>query len=302
MVVTQNRCDLLRESLQAVLAQTRAPDVVIVVDNDSRDGTREMLNREFEDVVVVGLPSNQGATGGFCEGISTACSAGADWLWLLDDDAFPQETALAELLGALDRLPPGADPALLASRVEWRDGEPHPMNAPTVRHRDSQALADAVSVGLLPLRASTWVSMLLSRTAVEGERMPMRHFFYQADDIEYTARLLRDGTGYYVPGSVVEHRTPGRQTATSDERRFYFHVRNNLFMLRGRAWTTAEKPRLAWTVARSALEYLRKNRWSASSARTLIRGVRDGVTQPADRPAATTLRGDRAEPSAARHG
>lgn len=282
MVVTRDRCELLRRSLEAVLDQTRGPDGVIVVDNASGDGTREMLVREFPDVSLVALTTNEGATGGFCEGIAHALAGDADWLWLLDDDAFPRPHALEELVGALDRTPVGRDPSLLAGRVEWHDGEPHPMNRPTVRHRDAAELIEAVRAGLLPLRATTWVSLLLSRVAVERHGMPMRHFFYQADDIEYTARLLREGIGYFVPTSVVEHRTPGRQTATSDARRFYFHVRNNLFMLRGTAWTAQEKPGLAWALARSAGEYLRANRWRPAAVRTLARALRAGLTQPWD--------------------
>jgi GT2 family glycosyltransferase len=44
VVVTYNRRDLLLESLAAVLAQSRAPDSVIVVDNASEDGTAPVCN------------------------------------------------------------------------------------------------------------------------------------------------------------------------------------------------------------------------------------------------------------------
>lgn len=110
--------------------------------------------------------------------------------------------------------------------------------------------------------------------------MPRRHFFYQADDIEYTARVLRRSTGFFVPTSVVEHRTATKQTWTSDERRFYHHARNNVFMLRGEAWERSEKPALAWALAGSALEYLRLNGFSMESARTLVQGLVAGLRPP----------------------
>ena len=59
--------------------------------------------------------------------------------------------------------------------------------------------------------------------------------------------------------------------------RFYYHVRNNLFMLRGSAWTPGEKPGLAWYLAASVLEYLRGNRFGRRSIRIVLRGVRDGL-------------------------
>jgi rhamnopyranosyl-N-acetylglucosaminyl-diphospho-decaprenol beta-1,3/1,4-galactofuranosyltransferase len=279
-VVTRDRRDLLRQSLAAVAAQTRPVDRIVVVDNASSDGTGEMLAADFPQAQVVALAENAGATGGFYAGIEAGMAAGAEWLWLLDDDCFPSDSALEGLLAALDRVQ-GDRPALLGSRVEWRDGGPHPMNMPTIARRDPALLAAAASAGLLPLRATTWVSLLLSREAVEREGMPIRHFFYQADDIEYTARILRRATGYFVPQSVVEHRTPSKQTWTSDERRFYYHARNTVLMLRGGAWAPGEKPALAWTLLTSSIEYLRLNRWSSQSARTLARGLADGLTSPA---------------------
>jgi rhamnopyranosyl-N-acetylglucosaminyl-diphospho-decaprenol beta-1,3/1,4-galactofuranosyltransferase len=111
--------------------------------------------------------------------------------------------------------------------------------------------------------------------------MPRRHFFYQADDIEYTARILRSGEGYFVPGSVVEHRTPSKHTWTGDDRRFYHHARNTLFMLRGDAWTAREKPALAWALARSVVDYLRATGFSRASLRNLAGALSAGVREPA---------------------
>ena len=50
VVVTYNRRDLLLESLAAVLAQDRAPDAVIVVDNASGDGTAAAVRAKFPAV------------------------------------------------------------------------------------------------------------------------------------------------------------------------------------------------------------------------------------------------------------
>jgi rhamnopyranosyl-N-acetylglucosaminyl-diphospho-decaprenol beta-1,3/1,4-galactofuranosyltransferase len=279
-ILTRNRRELLREAIRAVLAQTRPTDELIVVDNESTDGTLEMLAREFPDLPVVALPENQGATGGFYEAIAAGRRTGADWVWLLDDDSFARPDALAELLDALGRTP--APPLLLCSRVEWRDGTPHAMNRPVVRSNDGQQLADALRRRLLPVRAASWVSLLISTEAVDRVGMPLRQFFYQADDIEYTARILRRGAGYYVPRSVVEHRTPGQHTAIDDDRRFRFHVRNTVLMIRGDAWEPREKPRLVWVILWTSLLYLGKNwRNPAAAVRNVVDGLISGLRSPA---------------------
>jgi rhamnopyranosyl-N-acetylglucosaminyl-diphospho-decaprenol beta-1,3/1,4-galactofuranosyltransferase len=281
-LLTRNRVELLRKAVRAVLEQQTPVDEVIVVDNASDDGTPEVLAAEFPQVRVVALPENQGATGGFYEAIAAGLRTGADWLWLLDDDCFARPDALTQLLEALRRLDGGPAPAVLSSRVEWRDGNPHPMNLPVIRPDDGQELAEALHHGLLPIRAASWVSLFLSREAVERAGMPLRQFFYQADDIEYTARILRDARGYYVPRSVVEHSTPTKHTAVDDDHRFHYHVRNTLLMIRGRAWERREKTGLWSVLLWTSLRYLRKNRRRPLAAvRTLAAGIADGLRTPA---------------------
>lgn len=279
-LLTRDRRDLLRQALQAVLAQEHPVDEVIVVDNASSDGTPEMIAEEFPEVTVVALPENQGATGGFYEAIVAGLATGADWVWLLDDDSFARPSALSELLEALRRLD-GEAPTVLASRVEWTDGELHPMNLPVIRPDDGEQFREALRRGLLPVRAASWVSLMLSREAVERAGMPLRQFFYQADDIEYTARILRDTRGYFVPRSVVEHSTPTKHTAAHDDHRFHYHIRNTILMIRGRAWERREKVGLWWVLLETSLTYLRGNRLRPASVRNLVSGLLAGLRTPA---------------------
>jgi GT2 family glycosyltransferase len=281
-ILTRNRVDLLRESIRAAKAQTRPVDELIVVDNASEDDTLEVLATEFADVTVVALPENQGATGGFYEAIAAGRRTGADWLWLLDDDSIAKPDALEELVAVLDRLDGDLRPAVLCSRVEWHDGMPHVMNRPVIRPDSGQQLVEAVSRRLYPIRAASWVSVMISSEAVDRFGMPLRQFFYQADDIEYTARILRDTPGYYVPRSVVMHATPTQHTAVDDDQRFHFHIRNTILMIRGHAWEPREKPGLVWVLIWTSLIYLRLNlRRPLPALRNLVAGVVSGFRTPA---------------------
>lgn len=102
VVVTYNRKELLRKCLAALKSQTRKPDHILVVDNASTDGTPEMLKEEFPQVEVLRLPENQGSAGGFHEGMNRAYEEGWDWIWIMDDDALPEPTALERLLACSD--------------------------------------------------------------------------------------------------------------------------------------------------------------------------------------------------------
>jgi GT2 family glycosyltransferase len=278
VVVTYNRRELLAQCLPALRAQDRPLQRVLVVDNASTDGTAEMVRAQFPWVELLALEANVGGAGGFRAGLRAAYAAGADWVWLLDDDTIARPDALRRLLDAAHRRDGLPEPLVLASRVEWSDGRPHPMNLPIVRRRDVAHLVRSAEAGLMPLRAATFVSLLVSRQAVERHGLPLAGYFLWADDIEYTARVLRRDWGYLVPSSVVEHRTKVPHTSVSaGGARFYYHARNTLFMLRSGSWTPAEKRTIAWTLLASSLAYLRGSAFSRASAATLARGLRDGL-------------------------
>lgn len=275
VVVTRDRRELLRDCLAAIAAQTTPPDRLIVVDNASSDGTPEMLRGEFPQAQVVALTENSGSSGGFAAGVETAVATGARRLWLLDDDTVARPDTLERLLAAPWREAGLPEPSLLASRVDWTDGRPHPMNRGIVRRRDPRAYVAAARAGLLPMRATTFVSLLVDARAVERHGPPRKDFFLQADDIEFTARILRHGHGYLVPDSVVQHQTPSARDFISDEFRFYFHLRNTLAMLRGSAWDAGEKAALGWTALDTSALFLRRH--GRGGASVIARAVRDGA-------------------------
>lgn len=270
---------MLRRCLAALAAQTRAPERVLVVDNASSDGTVAMLERDNPEVELLALPTNEGGAGGFHEGMKLAHAGGADWLWLMDDDTIPRTDALAELLNAAERAPRA--PTLLTSKVVWRDGRIHPMNFPFPERSRVERAIDGAERGLMPLRFATFVSLLVHRGAVDRHGLPHKHFFIWADDVEYTSRVLLGGElGYLVPTSVALHdtETPHSPLSAPPER-FYFHVRNTLYMVRGPGRTPRDRLVRLWIVAASTVQYLRRNRTGAAAA-AVLRGLRDGLRGP----------------------
>jgi GT2 family glycosyltransferase len=278
IVVTHNRREMLRKCLGALAGQTRPPDRVLVVDNASTDGTRAMLESEFAHLDLLALPTNEGGAGGFHEGMRRAHADGAEWMWLMDDDTIPEPTALTELLAAPGRLGSGPPPTLLASKVTWRDGRVHPMNFPSPERTRMERVIDGAERGLMPMRFATFVSLLVHRGAVDRHGLPLKRFFIWSDDVEYTSRVVLSGeAGYLVPTSIALHDTETAHTAQSaPPARFYYHVRNTLFMIRGPGRPARDRLLRVWVLVSSTASYLRANPGRESAA-AVLRGVRDGL-------------------------
>lgn len=280
VVPTYNRRDLLRECLDAVAAQTFPVDDVLVLDNASTDGTSVMLQDDYPDVAVVRLSENEGAGGGLVRGLAGASTGSASHFWIMDDDTIPARDALERLVDAVYDLAPER-PALMVSRALWTDGRLHPENKPVPRaDRKHRALA-AIERGLVEIRYASWVSVLLDRKALERRGPPISSYFIWGEEIEFTARLLRYETGYWVPNSVVLHKSATAVSgALSSSERYYYDVRNKLWILKSRALAPVEKPWFALALVRGIRTHLRFNRWSRQSLSVVSRGLRDGLRSP----------------------
>src|SRR5947209_6364655 len=102
VVVTFNRKALLPNCLNSLLSQTRLPDAIVVIDNASTDGTRDLLDKDFPNLERVNLPRNTGGAGGFKAGMHWALTRDFDWIWVMDDDIEMKPDCLENMLSFQD--------------------------------------------------------------------------------------------------------------------------------------------------------------------------------------------------------
>lgn len=287
VLVAYNRRELLREALDALAAQSRPVDRLIVVDNASTDGStevaEEMLTGWGDRARLLKLSSNTGGAGGFAVGIAAAVAEEhTDWVWVMDDDTVPGPDALAGALATHERYRSFGqdDLAIMGSRVVWTDGEDHPMNTPKAKIRASAAERErAAAAGAMEIRSISFVSAFLRAARVRELGLPIADYFLWNDDFEYSARLLRGARGLYTPASVVTHKTAKRGSSDADPGpRFFFEVRNKLWVFRrSSALYGWEK---ALYMAATARRWFRTFRASADRPQLrdcLQRGWREGM-------------------------
>lgn len=93
VIVTYNRCDLLKENLLMLEKQTKQLDKIVIVDNHSNDETKysiqEFIGKSRLNIEYHYMEENYGGAGGFYYGVKFAYEDGADFIWLMDDDGKP---------------------------------------------------------------------------------------------------------------------------------------------------------------------------------------------------------------------
>lgn len=229
-VVTYNRKELLVECINALLKQTEPVDLMII-DNASTDGTKEKI-QEFisqEKVIYMNTGQNLGGAGGFHYALKEAVHRGYDYIWIMDDDTIPTPNALQELVQAI-RDTDGKF-GFLSSKAVWKDGAVCRMNEQ--KFLDSEEIKGRT---FRKCRQATFVSMLVSAQTVMEIGLPIKEFFIWGDDVEYTRRISEKYPCYYVPESVVVHKTAnneGSNIALDDAsriERYRYAYRNEVYI------------------------------------------------------------------------
>lgn len=257
--MTLQSLDTLLPEVRAVTKAGKGEARVIIVDNDSGDGSLEKLQggvqqRGCGDVVEVVASGHNGGYGygnnvALRRGLNRAQSAAqqADYFYLLNSDAFVEGTALQTMIDFLDRNP---DVGIAGGYIHGIDGEPHPgaFNYPTIWSEIEGSVRFAPLSRLLknkivprPVPAATttdvdWVpgaSMVMRASMLEQIGLFDDTFFLYFEETDLCHRAKKAGwkIAFVLDASVahivgvstgvknLKRRTPGYML---DSRRHYF--------------------------------------------------------------------------------
>ncbi|RZT25002.1 rhamnopyranosyl-N-acetylglucosaminyl-diphospho-decaprenol beta-1,3/1,4-galactofuranosyltransferase [Mycobacterium sp. BK558] len=193
VVVTHRRPDELAKSLDAVAAQSRRPDHLIVVDNDHDERVRDLVAGQPIPTTYLGSQRNLGGAGGFALGMLHALALGADWVWLADDDGRPQDAeVLATLLACAGRHGL-AEVSPMVCNLDEPDRLAFPLRRGLKWRRLVSELRTDGSGDLLPGIASLFNGALFRAIAIEAVGVPDLRLFIRGDETELHRRLVRTG-------------------------------------------------------------------------------------------------------------
>lgn len=267
--------------LESLAADTYPNKDVIVVDNGSTDGCAATVREQFPWVTVLEAGRNLGFTGGNNLGLRHAVDTGAKYVYWLNNDTTSEPDAISRLVEAAE-----ADPnvGMWTPLIHYFDDPTQPWFAGSlldlkkgIAVHDNSNPPQAGS----PSRDVPWVSgcAMFGRTDVLRELGGFDdRFFLNWEDVDLCLRIRAAGHGVrMLPSARIYHKV-GKTFATLSNVGLYYHVRNNLLLVK---LHRSEGRRLA--VARVMFGRLREGfrAWrrgaskSTAALKITIRAIRD---------------------------
>jgi GT2 family glycosyltransferase len=281
--------------VESLLASDYQPWRILVFDNASTDGSPDQIARLFPEVFLIRSKQNLGFTGGNNAGIRELLRAGADLVWILNNDTIVDKRCLGTLVEQMQKEP---DIAVATGKILyetpsnriWYAGADWRYWFMTVPHRGALEIDDGQYDYPTDVDFISGCCMLARRWALERNGLFNERYFACVEDAEWCLRARRAGLRLrYVPQAILWHKvtasirknTTGKSAGTSSPLYYYLWTRNQIFMIRQHA----DRPR-QWI---TALGYLLINRLYLSMGmivlgrwnklRALGRGIYDGLRE-----------------------
>jgi GT2 family glycosyltransferase len=194
------------ECLRSLRRLDYAPFVTLVVDNGSSDDSVMRLREAYPEIEITESGANLGFAGGCNVGIRRALTAGADYIWLLNNDTTVETHALRALVNRAEQDPGiGAVGSAIYSMTNpkqlqaWGGGY---VNFWLGRSRHFEHPVSDSKIEFL-----TGASMLLRHQAVDAVGLLDDGFFMYWEDGDYCFRLRGAGWKLAVAGeSEIRHK------------------------------------------------------------------------------------------------
>ncbi|MEK7129800.1 MAG: glycosyltransferase family 2 protein [Patescibacteria group bacterium] len=240
----------------------------IVVDNGSTDGSVGAIRKKFPRVEVVETGKNLGFCGGNNVGIRRALEAGADFVWLLNNDTLVDSGALS-----LANVFQDTKIGVAGSKIYFAKGHEYHKDRYTKDEQGnviwyagglidwdnmyaSHRGVDEVDHGQFDEMAETpfvtGCSMMVQSKVFERIGFLDEQFYLYLEDVDFCLRAARAGFAIvYVPTSVVWHINAG-SSAPGSELHQYYQTRNRILLgmryasLRTKIALTREAVRHLW--------------------------------------------------------
>lgn len=228
-IVNWNSGEYLLHCLECLRSQSRPAQGVLVIDNNSKDGSLDTAQGRFADVTFVRLPRNAG----FAEANNLAVSmlAEREWILLVNPDAFLHGDCLNQLLRAAEANPGVSvfTPLLLQATEPPTvacAGDDYSRGGIAV-HRGSGRPVAPEDASPAPVFSGSGAALLLRRQVfLDAGGFDTDYFCYYEDvDLGFRLQLLGQRC-LFVPGAVARHVGGGTTGGMGNDYSLFYCHRN----------------------------------------------------------------------------
>jgi GT2 family glycosyltransferase len=281
---TNKRVDTLA-CLDSLAASTWPALDLIVLDNQSSDGSVEAIRAAHPSVTVVPLTSNRGYAGNNNVGIDLAMARGADWVFVLNEDTIVDPRCIEQLVRYGEQQPQAGvlgplvlhhdEPTVIQSAGGWFDARWQAGHLGQNEEDRGQFAGP---------RAVDWISgcgILVRREVIAAVGAIDERFFYYWEETEWCLRARRAGwTIALVPAARLWHKGVTRHYQPSPNVSYY-HTRNHLLLMRTHGAPASRLALEVFGTVRTLVSWSVRPKWRhlRDHRRAVMEGLRDFVRQ-----------------------
>lgn len=232
----RGRADTL-ECLESLRRLTYPSFSVLLVDQDSGDGTPDAVRERFPEVDVVESLENDGFSGANNRAAKRALEKGADYLFLLNNDTVVAPDLLDVLVGGAESVPEIgiAGPVMLyfdAPDTVWSMGGAMSWRGESRMIGQGRAASEVgFDSPLVDVEFIVGCGLLVKRAVWEAAGGMDGRFFLYYEEADLCAWVRRAGWRCVtVPGARLQHKV-SRTTGTDSALTLYYMRRNVLLFL-----------------------------------------------------------------------
>jgi len=236
IIVNWNKKNDLLECLESVQKLNYSNFNTIVVDNGSIDDSLEMIKQNFSKVFLIKNKKNLGFAKGNNQGIELALRKGADYVFLLNNDAVIEKNCLRELVKVVESnkkygvLGPKIYYFSVPNRIQ-SVGEIFIRSLGLTFHRERKKFDKGQFNSITEVDFISGCAMLLKTEAIKKVGLFDELFFSYLEDLDLCYRLKKKGyKTIVVPTAKVWHKESLSTKGTTFK--LFFKTRNSIIFMR----------------------------------------------------------------------
>lgn len=218
---------------------------VVIVDNDSKDGSPEEIKKHYPWAYCIHSDQNLGFAGGNNKGIAYALDHDADYIWLLNNDTIVDKNVLSMMSSFQDPVVGAVGSKIYffkgheyhhdrykkkeCGKVLWYAGGLIDWKNMLASHRGVDEVDDGQFDTQIETDFITGCSFCIRSEVIRKVGLLDESYFMYMEDLDYSLRIQKLGfKTVYNPCSVLWHKNASSSGGSGSSLHEYYQTRNRL--------------------------------------------------------------------------